>query len=114
VTLDEGFLNLVIHDVFAITGTTAALTLTDYVIGLPGGITLNRQQASNTVNWSYSNVHGDLLMVASDAGTKQGSTYFWDPDGLPAYIFQGSRSSRPSILSNRVLATPTIYTQPTP
>jgi RHS repeat-associated protein len=68
--------------VFTMTGTTAALTVTDYVIGLPGGITLNRQQATNTVNWSYSNVHGDLLMVASDAGTKQGSTYFWDPDGM--------------------------------
>jgi RHS repeat-associated protein len=68
--------------VFTMTGTTAALTVTDYVIGLPGGITLNRQQASNTVNWSYSNIHGDLLMVANDTGTKQGSTYFWDPDGM--------------------------------
>jgi YD repeat-containing protein len=68
--------------VFTMTGTTAALTVTDYVIGLPGGITLNRQQATNTVNWSYSNIHGDLLMVANDGGVKQGTTYFWDPDGM--------------------------------
>jgi large repetitive protein len=68
--------------VFTMTGTTTTLTVSDYVIGLPGGITLNRQQAANTLNWSYSNIHGDLLMVANDTGVKQGATYFWDPDGM--------------------------------
>jgi large repetitive protein len=68
--------------VFTMTGTTAPLTVTDYVVGLPGGVTLNRQQATNTLNWSYSNIHGDLLMVTNDTGNKQGATYYWDPAGM--------------------------------
>jgi RHS repeat-associated protein len=43
---------------------------------------LNRPQASKALSWSYSNIHRELLMVANDTGTKEGSTYFWDPDGM--------------------------------
>ncbi len=35
------------------------------------------------LRWSYSTIRGTLFAVADDAGTKIGSTYRWDPDGMP-------------------------------
>ncbi len=67
-----------------LTGAPGAFVVSDYTIGLPGGVMLNRQQSPATnLRWSYGNIHGDVLAVASDAGVKVGSTYRWDPDGMP-------------------------------
>jgi RHS repeat-associated protein len=35
------------------------------------------------LRWSYSTIRGTLLAVADDAGTKIGTTFRWDPDGMP-------------------------------
>ncbi len=66
------------------TGGPGAFVVSDYLIGLPGGVTFNRQMVpSLNVRWSLSSIHGDLLAVVSDVGVKQGFTYRWDPDGMP-------------------------------
>ncbi len=66
------------------TGGPGAFVVSDYLIGLPGGVTFNRQMVPLlNVRWSLSSIHGDLLAVVSDVGVKQGSTYRWDPDGMP-------------------------------
>jgi RHS repeat-associated protein len=66
------------------TGAPGAFVVSDYTIGLPGGVMVNRQQSpALNVRWSYGNIHGDVLAVASDVGVKVGSTYRWDPDGMP-------------------------------
>ncbi len=58
--------------------------ITDYVVGLPGGVTMNRQQTPTlNIKWSYPNMQGSLLAVTDNAGVKQGATYKWDPDGMP-------------------------------
>ncbi len=62
----------------------AGRRVSDYVVPLPGGVTINRQELpAVTAKWSYPNMHGSLLAVTDNAGVKQGATYKWDPDGMP-------------------------------
>ena len=62
----------------------ASRRVSDYVVGLPGGVTINRQELpAVSVKWSYPNVHGDLLKTVSDSGVVDAATYRWDPDGMP-------------------------------
>ncbi len=69
---------------FTLTGGPGTWVITDYVVGLPGGVTMNRQQTPTlNIKWSYPNMQGSLLAVTDNAGVKQGATYKWDPDGMP-------------------------------
>ena len=63
--------------------TAGALTLTDQLQSLPGGVSLSRKPTGGVVRYTLPNVHGDLLAVVDPAGTKQGVTHKWDPDGMP-------------------------------
>jgi RHS repeat-associated protein len=69
---------------FTMTGAVNAWTVTDFVVGLPGGVTVNRQLVpAVTAKWSYPNMQGSLLAVTDNSGVKLGSTYRWDADGMP-------------------------------
>ncbi len=79
------------------TGAPGSFTVGDYMIALPGGVTMNRQQLPSTnLRWSYPNIYGDLLAVGNDAGTKVGSTYKWDPDGMPI-----ASTAQPDLLTGK-------------
>ncbi|HTO00918.1 MAG TPA: hypothetical protein VL068_09615, partial [Microthrixaceae bacterium] len=70
---------------YTASGDTSDLTLTptntvdEATLSLPGGV-LWTWRAANPV-WSYTNVHGDVVITTDDTGTKQGPTRVYDPYG---------------------------------
>ena len=64
-----------------ITGGTT--TVVDVMGSLPGGVGVTRTVSTGVYKYSLPNRHGSLLAVADSAGNKIGSTYKWDPDGMP-------------------------------
>jgi RHS repeat-associated protein len=59
--------------------TNASNVLQEVTYALPGGAMLTTRAAGNV--WSYPNTHGDVVAVANQTGTKQGSTTNYDPYG---------------------------------
>lgn len=51
------------------------------VLSLPGGALYTDNRNGGTDRWSYPNLHGDLVGVASATGAKLGSTTHYDPYG---------------------------------
>ncbi|WP_446221245.1 PA14 domain-containing protein [Nocardia sp. IBHARD005] len=51
------------------------------VLKLPGGALLTKNYAQNTGNWSYPNMHGDIMVTADGTGARTGSIRLYDPYG---------------------------------
>ncbi|WP_169812668.1 RHS repeat-associated core domain-containing protein [Nocardia acidivorans] len=52
------------------------------VVKLPGGVLLTKKYGqSQSTNWSYPNLHGDILFTADGAGTRSAQIYLYDPYG---------------------------------
>ncbi|MGW4371460.1 PA14 domain-containing protein [Nocardia takedensis] len=60
----------------------ASANLRQRVLKLPGGTVLTKNYGSgNAANWSYPNVHGDILFTADGTGTRTGTLHLYDPFG---------------------------------
>lgn len=61
--------------------------VTEKVIGVVGGAAriIHYDGSGNylSATWQYPNIHGDTAALADQNGTKQGSTYTYDPFGQP-------------------------------
>ncbi|MEV0766115.1 PA14 domain-containing protein [Nocardia sp. NPDC050435] len=52
------------------------------VLKLPGGVVLTKSYFANQpANWSYPNIHGDILLTADQAANRTGSIRLYDPYG---------------------------------
>ncbi|WP_433664142.1 PA14 domain-containing protein [Nocardia sp. CA-128927] len=51
------------------------------LLKLPGGALLTKNYTANSSNWSYPNIHGDILFTADGAGTRTGTLHLYDPYG---------------------------------
>ncbi|WP_409497385.1 PA14 domain-containing protein [Amycolatopsis sp. cmx-11-12] len=52
------------------------------IVPLPGGVLLTKNyDQTGTTNWSYPNLHGDVLFTADGAATRTGGIYQYDPFG---------------------------------
>ena len=54
--------------------TAGALTLTDQLQSLPGGVSLSRKPTTGVVRYALANVHGDLLAVDDQTGCRRRTT----------------------------------------
>lgn len=54
-----------------------------WVIGLPGGVTVSIDAESGDGAWGYANLHGDVIVTADDAGERIGVRSIYDPFGQP-------------------------------
>ncbi|MFJ7205993.1 PA14 domain-containing protein [Streptomyces sp. NPDC098789] len=52
------------------------------IVALPGGVLLTKNYDKGaTTNWSYPNIHGDVLFTADGAATRTGDIHLYDPFG---------------------------------
>ncbi|MEU7168165.1 PA14 domain-containing protein [Streptomyces morookaense] len=52
------------------------------IVALPGGVLLTKNyDKAATTNWSYPNIHGDVLFTADGAATRTGDIHLYDPYG---------------------------------
>ncbi|MGH9279635.1 MAG: RHS repeat-associated core domain-containing protein [Acidimicrobiales bacterium] len=51
------------------------------LVTLVGGVTVAVNVPGPSQTWSYPNLHGDVMALADQAGTKLGDTFTYDPDG---------------------------------
>lgn len=52
------------------------------VLKLPGGAVLTKNYTqNNTTNWSYPNIHGDILFTADSTAARTGTIHLYDPYG---------------------------------
>ncbi|WP_433524220.1 PA14 domain-containing protein [Nocardia pseudovaccinii] len=52
------------------------------MLKLPGGALLTKNYTqTNTTNWSYANIHGDILFTADSTGARTGALHLYDPFG---------------------------------
>ncbi|WP_433655181.1 RHS repeat-associated core domain-containing protein [Nocardia sp. CA-128927] len=57
-------------------------TLRQRVLKLPGGALLTKSYTdTKTANWSYPNIHGDILLTADHTATRTGTLHLYDPYG---------------------------------
>ncbi len=74
---------------FTLDGSNA---VTSAMLALPGGALLTIPQATlpsgspSAPTWSYPNIHGDIVALADNNGTKQGATLSYDPSGNPLTV----------------------------
>lgn len=61
--------------------TDDANTVVQKLVSLIGGVTATVSVPGPAQTWSYPNIHGDVMAVASQSGIKQGSTLTYEPDG---------------------------------
>ncbi|MBF6354919.1 hypothetical protein IU449_10230 [Nocardia higoensis] len=60
----------------------ATANLRQRVLKLPGGTVLTKNYtAGNATNWSYPNIHGDIMFTADGTGTRTGTLHLYDPFG---------------------------------
>ncbi|WP_204249089.1 RHS repeat-associated core domain-containing protein, partial [Nocardia arizonensis] len=62
----------------------AAGSLRQRIVKLPGGAVLTKTygaQGAAAANWSYPNVHGDILFTTDGSGTRTGTIHLYDPYG---------------------------------
>ncbi|MES2170962.1 MAG: PA14 domain-containing protein [Actinomycetota bacterium] len=57
-------------------------TVISRTVSLPGGATVTIP-TTGTATWSYPNLHGDIILTASDKGWRTGTVAFYDPFGQP-------------------------------
>ncbi|MES2171725.1 MAG: PA14 domain-containing protein [Actinomycetota bacterium] len=65
---------------FAVLDTSKSLISS--TVSLPGGATVTIP-ATGTAVWSYPNLHGDIILTASNTGWRTGAVAFYDPFGQP-------------------------------
>ena len=70
------------------------VTVRDLMSALPGGVGVTRSVPGAVVRYSLPNRHGSLLAVVDATGSKVGSTYRRDPDGMPI-----GGTTRPDLLT---------------
>ncbi|GGL45870.1 hypothetical protein GCM10011588_70790 [Nocardia jinanensis] len=64
---------------FVLDGSGALL---QRIVSLPGGVVLTKNYSgTQTGNWSYPNVHGDILFTAAGNGARTGKLHLYDPFG---------------------------------
>ncbi|WP_188317016.1 PA14 domain-containing protein [Solihabitans fulvus] len=52
------------------------------IVPLPGGVLLTKNYDQTlTTNWSYPNIHGDVLFTADGTATRTGDVHLYDPYG---------------------------------
>ncbi|TCO55930.1 PA14 domain-containing protein [Actinocrispum wychmicini] len=52
------------------------------IVALPGGMLLTKNyDKAATTNWSYPNIHGDVLFTADGSAARTGGIYLYDPFG---------------------------------
>ncbi|WP_405183650.1 PA14 domain-containing protein [Nocardia sp. NBC_01377] len=52
------------------------------ILKLPGGALLTKTYApTGSSNWSYPNIHGDIMFTADGVGTRTGTIHLYDPFG---------------------------------
>ncbi|WP_280404528.1 PA14 domain-containing protein [Nocardia brasiliensis] len=57
-------------------------TLRQRVLKLPGGALLTKSYTdTKTANWSYPNIHGDILLTTDHTATRTGPLHLYDPYG---------------------------------
>ncbi|WP_378741085.1 PA14 domain-containing protein [Nocardia brasiliensis] len=57
-------------------------TLRQRVLKLPGGALLTKSYTdTKTANWSYPNIHGDILFTADGTAARTGALHLYDPYG---------------------------------
>jgi RHS repeat-associated protein len=54
-----------------------------WMLSLPGGVTLTIDVGDDSQRWGYPNLHGDVLVVADEDGTRVGARSVYDPFGQP-------------------------------
>ncbi len=57
--------------------------LQQWVLSLPGGVTLTMDTVEGTERWGYPNLHGDVIVTADEDGTRIGARAVYDPFGQP-------------------------------
>jgi RHS repeat-associated protein len=61
-------------------GTGAAK---QWVVSLPGGVTLTLDVGDGSQRWGFPNLHGDVIVTTDENGTRIGSRSVYDPFGQP-------------------------------
>jgi len=54
-----------------------------WMLSLPGGVTLTIDVADGSQRWGYPNLHGDVIVTADETGTRIGARSIYDPFGQP-------------------------------
>jgi RHS repeat-associated protein len=54
-----------------------------WVVSLPGGVTLTLDAAGDPQGWGFPNLHGDVIVATDEAGVRQGLRAAYDPFGQP-------------------------------
>ena len=54
-----------------------------WLLSLPGGVTVTREVGSGSQSWGFPNLRGDLIVTADEAGVRVGVRSSYDPFGQP-------------------------------
>ena len=54
-----------------------------WVVSLPGGVTLTLDAAGDPEDWGFPNLHGDVIVTTDENGIRQGERAKYDPFGQP-------------------------------
>jgi RHS repeat-associated protein len=54
-----------------------------WVLSLPGGVTLTLDAAGDPEDWGFPNLHGDVIVTTDENGIRQGERAKYDPFGQP-------------------------------
>jgi RHS repeat-associated protein len=54
-----------------------------WVVSLPGGVTLTLDAAGDPEDWGFPNLHGDVIVTTDENGIRQGARSVYDPFGQP-------------------------------
>jgi RHS repeat-associated protein len=73
--------------------------VTQASVVLPGGAVLHRNPSTPAAStWSYPNLQGSVAVQASSSGVTTGSTFVYDPDGIP--VAGGLADTRPGAMDD--------------
>jgi RHS repeat-associated protein len=61
----------------------ASNTVRQWVVSLPGGVSLTLDVGEGSQRWGFPNLHGDVIVTTDEHGTRVGSRSVYDPFGQP-------------------------------
>lgn len=61
----------------------ASNAVKQWVLSLPGGVSLTLNVGDATQRWGYPNLHGDVIVTTDEDGTRIGARAIYDPFGQP-------------------------------
>jgi RHS repeat-associated protein len=61
---------------------SATNALVQRTLSLPGGVSVEMPVTGDQI-WSYSDLHGDVVVIANQTGTRVGAIFTYDPFGQP-------------------------------